>query len=276
MSPDPWREIGAESSEVTSGAQTLYCEVRGEGPPLVLIHGWTLDQRVFSPQFADFAEHYQTISFDRRGYGRTGGTPDFSRELEDIDAVLDAFCPDRAPRVLGMSQGGRLALRYAITRPERVRCLALQGPALDQFAPPEREDERVPMDDFIELAREGKLEVFRQRWLAHPMMRRGIRGRAAALLERIVGDYTGRDLVTMTPATLAFASDVLSELARVDIPTLLLTGSEETQARKQIAAKILELMPRAEEVLLSGCGHMSNLGDPDRYNRLVLEFFAGN
>ena len=274
MSPDLWQTPRAETHEVSSGSQRLYCEVRGEGPPLLLIHGWTLDQRVFTPQFAAFAQHFRTISFDRRGYGRSAGTPDFSRELEDIDAVLDALGGDEKPRVLGMSQGGRLALRFAITRPARVRALVLQGPALDQFTPPEREDEQVPMEEFIELARAGNLAAFRQRWLSHPMMQRGIRGRAATLLQRILDDYTARDLVTMTPASLAFPRDVLQELPDVEIPTLILTGSEETEARKKIAAKIRDLLPDAQEIILPGCGHMSNLGDPVSYNRHVLDFLA--
>jgi pimeloyl-ACP methyl ester carboxylesterase len=274
MSPDLWRAPRAETHEVLSGSQTLYCEVRGEGPPLLLIHGWTLDQRVFTPQLAAFAEHYRIISFDRRGYGRSAGNPDFSRELGDIDAVLDALGGDETPRVLGMSQGGRLALRLAIMRPERVRALVLQGPALDQFTPPEREDEQVPMAEFVELAAGGKLAVFRQRWLSHPMMQRGIHGRAATLLQRILEDYTGADLVSMTPASLAFPRDVLRALPGIEIPTLILTGSEETEARKKIAAKILDLLPDAQEIILPGCGHMSNLGDPVSYNRYVLEFLA--
>ena len=104
--------------------------------------------------------------------------------------------------------------------------------------------------------------------------RRGIGEAAASLLQAILEDYQGADLLAMAPDSFDFSGDVLSALTRVSLPTLIITGSEETAARKQMAAKILELMPRAEEVMLQGCGHMSNLGDPERYNQLVLDFLS--
>lgn len=263
----------AEARVVTPGGVDLQCEIRGRGTPLLLIHGWTLDQRVFAPQFADFARRYRTISFDRRGCGKSGGTPDLSRELDDIDAVLDATCGDTPVHVLGMSQGGRLALRYAVTRPGRLRSMVLQGTALDQFEPEEGEDERVPFDEYRALAEAGDLEELRARWLKHPKMSYGIHGRAADLLRQILAGYDGRDLLGLAPESFDFDEDVQAALADVAVPTLLLTGTGETEARKQIAARILELMPNAQELMLPGCGHLSNLGDPALFNRFAMMFF---
>lgn len=274
MPHDLWRPARAEPLELWSGSQRLVCEVRGEGAPLVLLHGWTLDQRMFTPQLDAFSQHYKTISFDRRGFGKSGGIPDLSQELKDIDTILDTLCEGEVPHLLGMSQGGRVALRYAISRPGRLRSLVLQGPALDQYAPPERNDERVPMAHYAELARAGELAALRQQWLAHPKMQRGIGESATALLRSILEDYSGADLVSMTSESLDFADNVLSALTRIDLPTLIITGSEETEARKLMAAKILELIPGAKEVTLQGCGHMSNLGDPVSYNQSVLEFLS--
>lgn len=274
MSHDLWRPAKARTLELRCGSQKLVCELRGEGPPLLLLHGWTLDQRMFTPQFDAFSQNFLTISFDRRGYGKSGGTPDLGRELEDIDTITEALCEGEVPHLLGMSQGGRIALRYAITRPGQLRSLILQGPALDQYAAPERDDERVPMEHYAELARAGELAALRRQWLAHPKMRRGIGETAYRLLKSILEDYDGADLLTMRGDSLDFSKDVLSALARVNVPTLIVTGSEETEARKQVAAKILELMPEAEEVTLEGCGHMSNLGDPVSYNQRVLGFLA--
>lgn len=266
----------AEARVVTPGGVDLQCEIRGRGVPLLLIHGWTLDQRVFAPQFADFARRYRTISFDRRGCGKSGGDPDLSRELDDIDAILDATCGDTPVHVLGMSQGGRLALRYAITRPGRLRSMVLQGTALDQFEPEERDDERVPFEEYRALAEAGELEELRERWLRHPKMSYGIHGRAAELLRQVVAGYTGRDLLDLSPESFDFPEDVQAALPEVSVPTLLLTGTGETGARKQIAARILELLPNAQELMLPGCGHMSNLGDPALFNRFVLMFLDAN
>lgn len=271
--PRNWEDpTMAEARVVTPGGVDLQCEIRGRGSPLLLIHGWTLDQRVFAPQFADFSRRYRTISFDRRGCGKSSGEPDLSRELEDIDAVLDATCGDTPVHILGMSQGGRLAMRYAVTRPGRVRSMVLQGPALDQFEPEEREGERVPLEEYTALAKAGELEELRRRWLRHPKMSYGIHGRAAELLAEIVSGYEARDLLELSPQSFDFPEDVQAALKDLEVPTLLLTGTGETDARKQISARILALMPAAEELMRPGCGHMSNLGDPALFNRFVLAF----
>jgi pimeloyl-ACP methyl ester carboxylesterase len=262
----------AEARVVTPGGFDLQCEIRGRGTPLLLIHGWSLDQRVFAPQAADFSRRYRTISFDRRGCGRSGGAPDIASELDDIDAILDATCGDTAVHLLGLSEGGRLALRYLLTRPGRVRSAVLQGPLLDQYEVEERDDERIPMEDFIRLASTGELDELHRRWLRHPMMSYGIHGRAAELLATIVGDYDARDLENWSPQQFEFDLDVQAALPNVSVPVLLLTGTGECEARKQVAARILELMPSASELKLPGCGHMCNLGDPALYNRFAMAF----
>jgi pimeloyl-ACP methyl ester carboxylesterase len=262
----------AEARVVTPGGFDLQCEVRGRGTPLLLIHGWTLDQRIFAPQFADFSRRYRTTSFDRRGCGRSGGGADLSRELEDIDAILDATCGDAPVHILGMGDGGGLALRYLVTRPGRVRSALLQGPLLDQFEVKEQEEERIPLDDFIRLAQAGDIDELRRRWLKHPIMSYGIHGRAADLLARILGDYDARDLSDWSPESLEFDVDIQAALKETSVPVQFLTGTGETRARKQMIKRLLELMPATVELQLPGCGHLCNLGDPALYNRFALAF----
>ena len=108
----------------------LFLRHEGEGVPLLLMHGWTLDQRMFQPQVPRLSERFHVISFDRRGFGRSDATPDLDLELDDLDRIADALSLDTL-HLLGMSQGGRLAMRYAVTRPQRLRSLVLQGAVVD-------------------------------------------------------------------------------------------------------------------------------------------------
>ena len=66
------------------------------------------------------------ITYDRRGFGRSEAQPDLRLELDDIDHILDALGFE-STHLLGMSQGGRIAIRYAVTRSERLRSMILQG-----------------------------------------------------------------------------------------------------------------------------------------------------
>ena len=97
----------------------LYLEKTGEGPPLLMIHGWPLDHHIFDAQVAGLKNDLMILRYDRRGFGKSDAPPDLVREVDDIDALLDAMGIESA-HVLGMSQGGRIALRYAVTRPARV------------------------------------------------------------------------------------------------------------------------------------------------------------
>lgn len=250
----------------------LFAEVFGEGPPLLMIHGWPLDHRIFGAQAAGLADALTLISYDRRGFGRSDAPPDLVLEADDIDALLDAL-EIESTHVLGMSQGGRIALRYAVTRPERVRSLVLQGAAVDGISAAEDDPERIPLQEYAELAQRGDLEEVRQRWLSHPMMRLDPAfTNESDLLRKIVGGYDGRDLLAFAPGSYSYPVDVLSSLARFDRPVLLITGADESNARKRHAAELVKRLPDCREIVLENGGHLCNLTAVAAYNAAVREF----
>src|SRR6266566_308505 len=112
----------------------LYYEQAGSpgspGHPLVLIHGFTLDTRMWDDQFAVFTRHYQVIRYDMRGFGRS----DLPAEepftaVDDLRALLDTLGVSRAC-VLGLSLGGSVAIDFALAYPDRTSALVLVDPAL--------------------------------------------------------------------------------------------------------------------------------------------------
>ena len=250
----------------------LLVSCRGGGPALLLLHGWPLDHRMFAPQFEGLAGDFTLIAPDRRGFGGSTAPPDMSLECEDVDRILDHLRVDRA-HLLGMSQGGRIALRYAARRGDRLRSLVLQGAAVDGITVEAPEEERIPIDSFARLARAGELETLRRRWLAHPMMRLGPgQEELAGKLAEIMAAYDGADLLRPAQAIPDPGTDVLDALASFAAPTLILTGGKETQARKALADRLLALLPDAREVILEHSGHLSNLTEPAAYNDAVRSF----
>src|SRR5690242_3499477 len=96
--------------QARTGAGELAVEVAGRGNPVVLVHGWGVDRRMWAHQAAAFRRHFTTITYDRRGCGQSTAPADHALELEDIDAILDELKLKTAGLV-GMSQGGRVAMR---------------------------------------------------------------------------------------------------------------------------------------------------------------------
>ncbi len=264
---------------VSARGARLWLHAAGDGVPLVLVHGWAMDHRVFSPQVDEFARHFRTITYDRRGFGRSTGVPNPERELDDIEVVVGKVCGEAAGRrfhLLGLSQGGRIALRYAAARPDRLRSLVLQGAPVGGEEAEGPADERIPLDELAALARAGHLAELRRRWLQHPLMRLG-EGNAEAerLLRDMLGDYAGADLIAGPWRPRESAADVLRALAAAELPVLVVTGAGETEARRRAARRLLDGLPHAKGLVLAASGHLCNLTEPDLYNSAVIEFCRG-
>ncbi len=252
----------------------LYVESSGAGTPILMAHGWSLDHRLFEPQAQELAKTFQVVTFDRRGFGVSQAGPDLALEVDDMHRILQALSL-QSVHLLGMSQGARIALRFAVKHPHAIRSLLLQGPAIDGFSIDEPASQRIPIEQYAELARAGRMDDVRRRWRAHPMMSlHGHTGRARELLDQMLSAYQGADLLADAAKPPSPAVNVLGEIASIRVPCLLLTGEMDTAARKASAAKLLQLLPDCREIVFTDSGHLSNLSEAERYNREVADFCA--
>ena len=106
---------------------------KGQGEPLILLHGNGENCDYFVGQTDVFAQHYHVYALDTRGHGKTprGDAPFTIRQFaDDLLAFMDAHSIDKA-HVLGFSDGGNIAMIFAMKYPERVLRLILDGANLD-------------------------------------------------------------------------------------------------------------------------------------------------
>jgi len=111
----------------------LHYQERGEGFPLILLHGNGEDGTYFHHQLEYFAREYRVIAVDSRGHGKSprGSAPFTIRQFaRDLKAFMDQKGIDRA-HILGFSDGGNVALCFALAYPERVAKLILNGANLN-------------------------------------------------------------------------------------------------------------------------------------------------
>jgi len=101
----------------------LYYEMAGSGPALVLIHGHTLDTRMWDDQFEPFARDYRVIRYDQRGYGKSAPpTAESYSPADDLMALL-RYLGLSSAHILGQSRGGAGAIDFALTYPEATTTL---------------------------------------------------------------------------------------------------------------------------------------------------------
>ena len=247
----------------------LRVRTAGEGPAVLLVHGWALDLDMWTPQFAALAERYQLIAFDRRGFGLSCGTPSIEADLADIDELLATLGVERAA-IVGMSQGARVALRWTIASPARATSLVLDGPPRDLLATGRAQGE-ITLAAYRELVRKEGMAAFHKEWLEHPLMRLHAHDvQTRALVHEMVARYPGHDLLAEDSPQVAHVAD----LKRLDVPVLVINGEHDSDMRIGAAAELARSLRLARLAVIPGAGHLSNLDNPAAYNKALGEFLA--
>lgn len=242
----------------------------GAGPPIVFIHGWTLDLDMWNPQCAEFRQSMRTVRFDRRGFGLSSGRPSLVDDVGDVAALLDHLHIAQAV-IVGMSQGARVALSFAVRLPGRVSGLVLDGPPDFAGDPESGADEALPLARYRELVRTSGLDAFRSLWRGHPYLQlQSGSAEAASLLTQMLDRYPGSDL-REAPAISQQVLDARA-IAAIRVPVLIVNGLEDAKSRKRAGGKLERIFPRAERALLPGAGHLANLDDPRVYNETIRRF----
>jgi pimeloyl-ACP methyl ester carboxylesterase len=248
------------------GEARLHYRDEGAGPPIVLLHGWTLDLEMWDPQVALLRDSFRLIRLDRRGFGLSSGDPDSSCDVGDLDALCRHLALERAA-LIGMSQGVRSALGFAALAPQRVATLILDGPPA---LVAESSDADLPMQHFRFLAQSQGIESFRREWRRHPLTQLHTRDPAMhSLLRTMLERYRGTDLVGAG----SYIPDLPQRtLDRVSAPTLVLTGELDVATRIASAHALSRQLPRAQRASVAGAGHLPNLDNPVVYTAVCRSF----
>jgi pimeloyl-ACP methyl ester carboxylesterase len=250
----------------------LYYEVAGSGHPLVLIHGFTLDTRMWDGQFDAFAKRYRVIRYDARGFGKSAGpTGESYAPADDLRALLEQLGVERA-HILGLSMGGGLAVDFALAYPEATSSLIAVNSLLGGY---QWQEFGATIEAMFSAATESGVDAARAVWLNSPLFEPALeKPDVASRIKQIVGDYSGWHFVNEDPA-IAPAPPAIQRLGEIAGPTLVLVGERDLPDFHAIADTLAHGIPNARKVVLPGVGHMSNMEDPSGFNEAVLGFLAG-
>ena len=255
------------------GIEMAYDDV-GEGPPVVLLHGFPFNRTMWRAQAEVLRDGYRFIAPDLRGHGETTVTkePATMEEMaRDVASLLDELKVERV--VLGgLSMGGYVALAFYRLFPQCVRALVLA-------------DTRAQAD--TEEARLGREEM------AARALREGMRPVADAMLPKLLAPATierqpeivarVREMILNTAPEGAAAAlrgmavrrDQSDLLPEVSAPTLILVGGEDTLTPPKDSEAMHARVRGSRLEIIEGAGHVSNLERPSAFNRVLGEFLIG-
>jgi 3-oxoadipate enol-lactonase len=238
----------------------LHREIRGEGPPVLLLHAGGLDGRMWEPLAERLEDRFMLVIPDQRGHGRTPMPDEPFASAQDTLELLDELGIERAA-VVGASFGGRVALQIATNAPDRVAALALLASALPEF---DRSPELRAFGDEEDALREAG----------------DIDGMVALNVRTWVREPTTADLVAEMVRTACELQrgpepeeiDLPVELGTIPVPTLAVSGGLDFPDFARIADRIAAEVPGAERAEVPDSGHMIALERPDATAALLVPF----
>jgi len=247
----------------------------GNGRPLLLLHAFPLDHRMWAAQ-APLAEHLRLIIPDQRGFGGSRATPgphSIEQLADDAVAILDALHIDEPAAVCGCSMGGYVAQHIATRHPSRVWSLVLVDTKLESDTP----DARAARADLA-----AKVKRLGQEILAQAMVPRLLatspeahapprRAEVETILTRMILEQSVETIVAAL-AALAARPDMSPAMRAASMPTLLVVGEEDTITPPDCMHRAEEIIPNARLLIVPHAGHMTPLEAPDVFNAAVLEF----
>lgn len=254
----------------------LHYEAVGEGPPVLLVHGFTNYGLVWAPQAAALVHSgYRVLMPDLAGHGlsdvaeQVTGVGDLAA---DMVTLFDQLGVEQAP-VCGLSLGGMVAQQMAVDHPGRVTAMMVA----DSQA--ENAGMRPAVEGWI-AEFEGAGGPLARLEKTYPVLlndayRASPAGLATLELWRIVlARVAGRSLANVARGMAAF--DVVRALPDLRARTLVVSGSEDRLIPTRLSRRTAELVPDAGFAVIEGGGHVSSLDSAAEFNRLLLDFLGGS
>jgi 3-oxoadipate enol-lactonase len=258
-----------------SDGTRIHYEVAGRrrGEPVLLVQGLGTDLRGWAFQRFALGRRHRLYLVDNRGVGGSDAPPgpyDLEVMAADARAVLDAEGVPSA-HVVGASMGGVIAQLLAVQSPERVRSLVLACTACSH-----QQWRRDLLAGWATLATErgmGALSGKALRWLVGPRHRRRF-GLPLSVLAPLVLNASPAAFASQVAAILGQADETAEALAGVMAPTLVVVGTQDVLTPMADAEELVERIPGAELVVLSGASHGLMLDRAGEFNAVVLDFLA--
>ncbi|HEY5315133.1 MAG TPA: alpha/beta fold hydrolase [Pirellulales bacterium] len=260
--------------QVLVAGETFHVEVRGAGPPLVLLHGFPLDHTMWEAQLEFFSVGWRVIAPDLRGFGASVVTPGrvtMEQMADDCRGLLDALEIAGPVALCGLSMGGYVAWQFARKYPDRLRRLV-------------QCDTRAIADSSEAAANRRKL--------AEHVLAAGTEALAVAMLPKLFAPGTTqrrpevisavRAMIAVAPPAGAAAAqygmaerpDVTAWLPSVRVPTLLIVGAHDAISPPDEMRAISQAIPGASLRVIENAGHMAPMENPADVNRAIAKFLA--
>ncbi|WP_424952871.1 alpha/beta fold hydrolase [Deinococcus sp.] len=256
-----------------SGRAQLHGEVAGSGDLLLFLHAGVGDRRMWTAQLQALSSTHQVAAYDRRGFGETPHVDEPYSQSNDLRAVLTALGTDTAT-LIGASQGGQIAVDFALQFPAQVRALVLAAPAIggapfDLAASQSAQALIEQAEEAEDLDQVNALEALL--WLDGPV---SSAGRVGGDVRALFLQMNGAALRAVPLGEEVEEQEGYSRLSDLKVPTLILWGDLDLPQVQSRALDVAQTIPGAQHQVITGTAHLPNLEQPDTFNAHLKQFLG--
>jgi 3-oxoadipate enol-lactonase len=265
-------------SLVIAGTE-LSCVDRGQGSPLLFVHGFPFDHSMWANQIDALAPQYRVIAPDLRGFGRSAGeTPSLRHTTmeqfaDDLAAMLDALGIDEPLVYCGLSMGGYIAFQFWRKYGERLRAMVLCDTRAVADTPEGAAARGVMADRVLAEGPSAVVETMLPRLFCEATLQQ--RPEVVESLRRVMMGNSPEGIAAAARG-MAVRPDMTPALAEIRCPTLLIAGQEDVISTTAEMRGIARAIPGAQFVEIPAAGHMSPLENPAAVNAAILDFLASS
>ncbi|WP_442603265.1 alpha/beta fold hydrolase [Paenibacillus sp. KN14-4R] len=252
---------------------TLDVTDKGQGPALLLLHGYPLDHRMWDAQIEYFRHTHRVIVPDLRGMGQSEGTPSnitIDHYADDIITLLDELGINRVT-VAGFSMGGYVLFALLRKAPSRISAIALVNTRADADT---KDGQRSRLEAARNLLEHGSIAA-RQAMLSKLLSDTTLHDQPH-LADEVGNWMTEMDPLGLVHAQLAmaFRPDSTSMLASIRVPTIVIGGEHDKIIPPQLIKQLANSIPNAKYRLIAETAHLTPVEKPDAFNNLLSDFLG--
>ncbi len=252
------------------GARIHY-ERDGDGLPLFFLHAGVADSRMWEPQVAAFAKHFDVIRPDIRGFGQSELPPGRWSPSADLLGLMDEHHLKPA-HIVGCSLGSMIAIDFALLHAERISKLVLVGPGIGGAKFAEKYPELGAEVDAAEKA--GDMDCVNRAemhlWLDGQRPRGYVRQPLRDLFLDMNGGNFRSDFKSAPKDELD--PPAVERMREITAPTLVVVGDADLPPVFDAVELLMEKIQHARKAVIHDAGHLPNLEHPKEFNSVVLQF----
>lgn len=258
--------INPDSGYVNVDGGKLFYEIAGKGDNIVLLHDGMVNCYIWDDQFPVLAKSYRVIRYDRRGYGKSSDPRAKYSHIDDLNQIFIQLKVEKAV-IFGMSSGGRLAIDFTLTYPEKVKALVLVGAVVSGYGYSTHMNTRgghfnptVGSSDPVSISKyfimDDPYEIYS-----------GNKDAKIKVMKLL--PYFGRDNLVPTKPAEKIAVRYLSE---IKVPTLILVGEYDIPDVHAHAGVINAGILNSKREIIPKSGHLIPVEQPALFNEAVINF----